>query len=227
MGTVKIISRSTEPFANRQEAGRLLADHLKKYSGKNTVVLGIPRGGIAIAVAIADKLQADFDVVLSHKLGAPYNPEFAIGAVCEDGTFFVNTKIAPHMGADEKYIEKEKANQLQRMLQRVQQYRTILPKLDLKGRTAIITDDGIATGASLQAAAWAVKKENPQKIILAIPVGPKDSVTEISQDADETICLRVPSYFQALSEFYRDFGQVEDDELLEILKNYENKRGKK
>ena len=224
MGAVKIISRSGEAFAGRDEAGKLLASHLGKFRNQGAVVLGIPRGGVIIAVRIAQELRMDFDVVLSHKLGAPYNPELAIGAVCEDGTFFVNSQIASHTGADPNYIEMEKTRQVERMTRRVEQYRRILPKLDLRDKVAIITDDGIATGASMQAAAWAVRREKPRKIVLAIPVGPEDSVMEISKDADETVCLRCPPYFAALSQFYLEFEQVEDSALLEILEHYKNRR---
>jgi putative phosphoribosyl transferase len=227
MGAVKIISRSGEAFAGRNQAGKLLAGHLTKFRGQNGVVLGIPRGGVIIAVRIADELKMDFDVVLSHKLGAPYNPELAIGAICEDGTFFVNKEIASQTGADENYIRTEKTKQLQRMTDRVKQYRKILPKTDLHDKVVIITDDGIATGASMQAAAWAVRRENPKKIVLAIPVGPEDSVMDISKDADEVICLHAPPYFAALSQFYLEFEQVEDSTLLEILEQYEHKRVKK
>ncbi len=227
MGVVRIISRSSEAFASRDQAGKLLADHLAKFRGQNAVVLGIPRGGVIVAVRIAEELKVNFDVVLSHKLGAPYNPELAIGAVCEDGTFFVNKEIASQTGADLDYIETEKTRQLQRMTDRVKQYREILPKIDLRDKVVIITDDGIATGASMQAAAWAVRRENPRKIVLAIPVGPEDSVMEISKDADETVCLRAPPFFAALSQFYLEFEQVEDSALMEILEQYKHKRVKK
>ena len=227
MGAVRIISRSGQAFANRDEAGKLLASHIGKFRGQNTVVLGIPRGGVIVAVKIAEELKMDFDVVLSHKLGAPYNPELAIGAICEDGTFFINTQIAAHTDADPNYIEMEKTRQLERMTERVKQYREVLPKIDLRDKVVIITDDGIATGASMQAAAWAVRREKPRKIVLAIPVGPEDSVMEISKDADETVCLRCPPYFAALSQFYYEFEQVEDSVLLEILERHKNKRKRK
>jgi putative phosphoribosyl transferase len=227
MGVVRIISRSGEAFAGRDQAGELLASHLTKFRSQNAVVLGIPRGGVLVAVRIAEELKIDFDVVLSHKLGAPYNPELAIGAVCEDGTFFVNKEIASQTDADEDYIQMEKTRQLQRMTDRVKQYREILPKIDLRDKVAIITDDGIATGASMQAAAWAVRRENPLKIVLAIPLGPEDSVLDISKDVNEIICLRCPPYFAALSQFYLEFEQVEDSALLEILEQYKHKRVKK
>lgn len=224
MGAVRIISRSGEAFASRDQAGKLLASHLAKFRGQNAVVLGIPRGGVIIAVRIADELRMDFDVVLSHKLGAPDNPELAIGAVCENGTFFVNREIASHTDADENYIQMEKTRQLERITGRIKQYREVLPKIDLRDKVVIITDDGIATGASMQAAAWAVRRENPRRIVLAIPVGPEDAVMDISKDADETVCLRSPQYFAALSQFYLEFEQVEDGTLMEILERRKNKR---
>jgi putative phosphoribosyl transferase len=227
MGAVQIISRSSEAFANRDQAGTLLAHHLKEFRGQKAVVLGIPRGGVILAVRIADELEIDFDVVLSHKLGAPSNPELVIGSICEDGTSFINGQIASYAGASDEYIEREKVNQLLRIQGRVKQYRGILPKLDLSDRIAIITDDGIATGASIQAAAWAVREEKPKKIVLAIPVGPEDSVRDISKDADEIICLRCPPYFAALSQLYLEFEQVEDSTLLEILKRHKSIRNEK
>jgi putative phosphoribosyl transferase len=217
MGTLNIVSYSGEPFTTRQEAGQLLADRLKKFKGKNTIVLGIPRGGLVIADQIARALEADFDMVLSHKLGAPWNPELAIGAICEGGQLFINKEIASYCGADENYINQEKSRQLQEISRKVRHYRQILPKLPLENKTVIITDDGVATGASLQASIWAVRQENPKQIIPAIPVAPEDSINKLAKDADETICLKVPPYFEALSQFYMVFNQVEDDHVLEIL----------
>lgn len=217
MSTVRIISDSSEPFEDRTEAGRLLAGRLDELGGRQAAVLGIPRGGVVIAHEIAKGLSADFDVILSHKLGAPNNPEFAIGAVFEDGTHFINRRSASYAGADEDYIRQEKMTQLRRITQRAQEYRKILPKLPLAGRTVIVTDDGIATGASMQAALLAVREQNPDKVVLALPVGPEETVRELSEIADETVCLRSPPDFMALSRFYLRFGQVDDEQVLKIL----------
>ena len=214
---INIVSRSGDPFTTRQEAGQLLADHLKIFKDKKPVVLGIPRGGLVIADYIARSVNIDFDMVLSHKLGAPWNPELAIGAICEGGQLFINKEIATRCGADETYIKQEKNRQLQEISRRVRHYRQILPKLPLENRTVIVTDDGVATGASMQAAIWAVRQENPLHIITALPVAPEDSLTILSKDVDETICLKMPPYFEALSQFYLIFDQVEDDQVLEIL----------
>ncbi len=218
MGILQIISKSSEPFSDRAEAGSLLACELNKYRDAKAIVLGIPRGGVIIADQIAKSLGADLDVVLSHKLGAPANPELAIGAVCEDGTVFVDQRLTQYVDADADYIEHEKERQLNEIVRRVELYRQILSKIDLKGRVVIITDDGVATGATMQGALWAVRQEKPETIILALPVGPEDTVRRLSQAADETVCLKTPSPFDALGRFYMNFNQVEDTQLLEILK---------
>jgi predicted phosphoribosyltransferase len=223
-GKVRILSKSGEPFRDRIEAGRLLAAELKEYSGKKAVVLGIPRGGVIIAEQIAKEISADMDIVLTHKLGAPYNCELAVGAVCEDGTHFVNESIAGYVGADRKYIEQEKKHQINEISRKVGLYRPVLARMPLKDRIVIITDDGVATGATMQAAIWAIRKEEPAKIVLAVPVGPPDSIKRLSGDADQTVCLKTPYDFQALGRFYIDFPQVEDEELLAILKEESKRR---
>jgi len=226
MGTLRIISKSSKPFSGRIEAGQALARQLQEFRSQKPAVLGIPRGGIIIAQQIAEALEADLDIVLSHKLGAPGNPELAIGAVCEDGKLFLDERITSYVGADDAYIEQEKARQLQQITRRIQQYREVLPKLSLQERVVIITDDGVATGATAQAALWAVRQEKPQKIVAALPVGPEDTLKKLSEDADQTVCLQAPPFFSALSQFYLQFTQVEDQELLEILEA-ENKRRSK
>ena len=217
MGSLRIISDSSEPFSGRIEAGQSLAREMEELHGQKAVVLGIPRGGVIVAQPICLALEADLDIVLSHKLGAPGNPELAIGAVCEDGKLFVDESIASCMGADDSYIEREKTHQLQQMAHRVQQYREILPKTPLAERIVIVTDDGVATGATMQAALWAVRHEKPQRLIAALPVGPEDTLTKLSEHADKTICLQAPPFFSAISQFYLQFAQVEDEQLLEIL----------
>jgi len=224
MGTLRVISNSSQTFSSRMEAGDLLARQLKELQDQNVVVLGIPRGGVVVAREIAHALQADLDMVLAHKLGAPGNPELAIGAVCEDGQLFVDEEISSYMGVDDDYIKREKSRQLQELARRVKRYRSVLPKIPLAGRVAIVTDDGVATGATLQAALWAVRQENPKKIVTALPVGPQDSLEKLSQDADETICLQAPPFFSAISQFYSYFNQVEDEELLEILQEESKRR---
>ncbi len=230
MGTLRIISNSSEAFRSRMEAGELLAGQLKEIEILNSkfkiplVVLGIPRGGVVVAREIAHALDGDLDIVLAHKLGAPGNPELAIGAVCEDGRLFLDEEISSYMGIDDNYIKREKSRQMQEIGRRVKRYRNVLPKIPLSGRTVVVTDDGVATGATMQAALWAVRQEAPEKIVAALPVGPQDSLERLSQAADETICLQVPPFFSAISQFYSYFNQVEDEELLEILQQESKRR---
>jgi predicted phosphoribosyltransferase len=227
MGTLRIISDTSEPFRTRIEAGQLLADELEKLSGKKTVVLGIPRGGVIVANEIALRLSADLDVVLTHKLGAPGNEELAVGSVSESGFLYINKSVAPYVGADDRYIEREKTRQLQQIAYKVKMYRAVLPKLSLNERIVIVTDDGVATGATMQAALWAVRQEKPKNLVLALPVGPEETVTKLSESADETVCLRTPPYFDALGRFYLEFTQVEDEHLIQILQQAGERRNEK
>lgn len=227
MDKLQIKSESSEPFIGRIEAGELIAVELQRFRNKKAVVLGIPRGGVIVANQIAQSLTTDFDIVLSHKLGAPANPELAIGAVCEDGTTFIDKNLVRYVGADDSYIEQEKNRQLREIARKVQIYRKIIPKIDLKQRLVIVTDDGVATGATMRAALWAIREEKPAKLVLALPAGPKDTVMQLAEDADETFCLKTPPNFGALGRFYENFDQVEDWELIEILKQESKRRGRK
>lgn len=155
------------------------------------------------------------------------NPELAVGAVCEDGTMFVDQMIADSTNADREYLKREKQFQLARMEQRVRTYRHILAKADLNDRIVIVTDDGVATGATMQAALWAIRQEKPQRLIGALPVGPADTIDKLCKDCDELVCLRTPPYFMALGRFYMNFRQVEDEVILDILKEEQQRRERK
>jgi putative phosphoribosyl transferase len=214
---VRIFSRSGEPFANRREAGQLLAEAMLDLRGQKAVVLGIPRGGIVVAQGIADRLEADLDIVLSRKLGAPGHSELAVGALAESGELFINQSVAEELEVTESYLEQEKRQQMAEIRRRSQMIRAVSPKISLKGRTVIVTDDGVATGATMQAAVWAVRHENPGKLIAAIPVASEEAVTRLSGDVDELYCLRMPDNFMAVGQFYSEFEQVTDEQVLEIL----------
>ena len=202
----------------------MLAGELTEYAGPDTVVLGIPRGGIIVAEELARRLDADFDVIIARKLGAPMNPELAIGAVSENGQLFLDRKILAYMGADEEYLEDEKLRQQAVIAERLERYRQILPRLPLENRIVIVTDDGVATGATMLAALHAVRTENSAKLIAALPVGPDDTLARLAKEADETICLRVPPYFGALGRFYDDFSQVDNEKIIEILEQQAQRR---
>lgn len=224
MGVKHIISRSSEVFSDRTEAADRLAQKLQQFKFDNPVVLGIPRGGIVIADHLAHVLQAELGVVLAHKLGAPANPELAIGAVCEDGTMFVDDRMARAVRATDEYIERERWQQVRLMQRRIARIREVLPKTELRDRVVIVTDDGVATGATMKAAIWAVRRESPRRTVAALPVGPADSIEDLAEAADEVICLQTPPYFAAIGQFYRRFDQVTDAELIDILQHEHDRR---
>ncbi len=221
MGQLTILSRSGKLFTDRLEAGQLLAQELQEYRGSRTVVLGIPRGGVVIASVIAHALGAEVDIVLARKLGAPGNPEFAIGAIAEDQKLFLDEPLLAQLNVTSEYLMEEKASQLAELKRRIGLYRPVRPKVPLSGRTVIVTDDGVATGATMQAALWTVRQEAPERLIAALPLGPVDTVKRLAAYTDELLCLRAPAFFGAIGQFYRRFEQVEDDEVLAILKRAE------
>lgn len=224
MGTLKILSNREESFRDRQEAGRLLAQELIGLRGKRAVILGIPRGGIVVARELAQVLDADMDIVLSRKLRTPGQPELAMGSVAEDGHIFLNDLVVREIGVSKDAIQREKELQMAEIARRSEMIRKILPKVPLKGRYVIVTDDGVATGATFQAALWSVRQEEPQKLIAAIPVGPDDTLAKLSEDTDELICLRSPPFFAAVGQFYQRFSQVEDEDVLEILREEQQRK---
>lgn len=227
MGSLNIISRSGQPFTDRVEAGRLLARELIHLKDRRCVVLGVPRGGIIPARELAQALNGDLDVVLSHKLRTPGHSELAMGAIAEGGVAFVDPKIVQMLGVRNQQIEEEKAQQLDELNRRAVQIRRVRPKVSLKDRLVIITDDGVATGATTMAAVLSVGQEKPQRLILALPVGAEDSLARLAQKTDETICLRMPPNFMAVGQFYERFDQVSDEEMLSILRKVQEGKGKK
>jgi predicted phosphoribosyltransferase len=206
----------TRVFESRLDAGRQLAQALSVYRGKNPLVLAVPRGAVPMAAEIARALEGELDVVLVRKLRAPYSPEFAVGAVDETGWVYVADHAAA-AGADEAYLEEEKARQMDTLRRRRREYTPAHPPVDPRGRIAIVVDDGIATGASMIAALHAVRAKRPAKLVCAVPVAPPDSLAAIRPYADEVVCLEAPEFFQAVGQFYRHFEQVEDDEVVALL----------
>ena len=203
-------------FDDREDAARQLAERLKPFEGRNALVLGIPRGAVPMACLIADSLRGEVDVVLVRKLRAPGNPEFAVGAVEESGWAF----IAPHAasaGADHAYLEREKQAQLELIRERRAQYTAHRPRIDPAGRIVIVVDDGLATGSTMIAALHAIRGQAPARLVCAVPVSPPDTLDEVSRHADETVCLLSPITFYAVGQFYRQFRQVEDSEVIVAL----------
>ena len=224
MGTLNIINRETLIFSDRIQAGRMLADSLSRLNNpQDMLVLGIPRGGVVLAHQIARGTGGSLDVVLTRKLGAPYNPELAIGAISENGNLYLNDELISSLRVNSEYIKQIRQEQLAEIAARHKLYRNVLDKVSLEGKTVILTDDGIATGATMQASIWAAKAEKPKKIILAVPVASLESVRKLALEVDETICLSTPPVFYAIGQFYREFDQVSDKQVLEILGKYKTK----
>jgi putative phosphoribosyl transferase len=205
-------------FNDRSDAAFKLAEKLNQYRGKNPLVLAIPRGAVPMAKIIADELEGNFDVVLVRKLRAPYQPELAIGSIDESGWAYIASH-APSTGATQEYIESEKQAQMETIRKRRAQYTPIRPPIDPAGRIVIVIDDGLATGATMISALHSLRVKNPAKLICAVPVAPPETLKIVSGMADEVVCLLVPEYFQAVGQFYRNFSQVEDDEVIEILQH--------
>ena len=214
---LRVISYSGELFRDRVQAGRLLAQELSELRGQKAVVLGIPRGGVVIAKELARILDADLDVVLSRKLGTPGQTELAMGSISEDGKIFLNEEVVQMAGVTSRQIEREKARQMSEISRRNQVFRKALPKTPLKGRIAVVTDDGIATGATMQAALWAARQENPCTLVTAVPVASEEALQRVAPVADSTVCLRQPPNFFAVGQFYMRFYQVQDEDVLHIL----------
>ena len=205
-------------FKNRGEAAKKLAGELLEYRWKNPVILAIPRGGVVIAYEIAKALNAPLDLIIPRKIGAPGNPELAIGAVTEDGTTILNQRLIDDLRIPKDFIELEKADQIQEIRRRTKVYRGDLPPLDLKNKTVILVDDGIATGATMKAAIQSVRRQKPSSIIVAVPVAPPDTVNELKKEVDKLVCPIVFEPFFAIGQFYEDFNQVSDEEVIKLLK---------
>ena len=203
-------------FRDRIDAAQRLAKALAGYRGKNPLVLAIPRGAVRMGKVLADAVEGELDVVLVRKLRSPESAEFAIGAIDESGWAYV-ADYAAEAGADEGYLAREKRIQMETLRKRRAQYTPARAPDDPAGRIAIVVDDGLATGATMIAALHAVRAKKPARLICAVPVAAPDSLAKVSPHADEVVCLETPANFYAVGQFYRDFPQVEDDEVAALL----------
>ncbi|MEW6109837.1 MAG: phosphoribosyltransferase [Nitrospirota bacterium] len=206
-------------FADRRDAGLRLAEKLKHYkSRKGVLVLALPRGGAVPGFEIARAIGAPLDVLVVRKIGFPGQLELAIGAVSETGTVVLNQRIISYGGVSKKYIEDEISAQKKEIVRRIRLYRGGKRLDKLGGKTIILVDDGVATGATMKAAIATLKEEKIERLAIAIPVSPRETADELRAMSDEFICLHTPSDFMAVGNYYRDFSQVTDEEVAEILR---------
>lgn len=206
-------------FKNREEAGQKLAEKLKGLKRvKNLIVLAIPRGGLIVGKHLSQKLNCPLDIIVTKKIGAPNNPELAIGAVGSMGEVIINEELASQVGADKQYLKKEIADCQGEVKRRIKEYRGEKPFPSLKDKLVIITDDGVATGATMEAAVEVVRQQEPKKLLVAVPVITQDSLKKLLAKADEVVYLEAPRLFFAVGQFYQEFGQVSDQTVKELLK---------
>lgn len=207
-------------FRNRSEAGRKLAEKLSLYKGQgDVVVLALPRGGVPVGYEIATYLGVPMDVLIARKLGAPGQPELGIGAIAPGGIRVLDDRLIRLLGVSKEYIEKVSQEEAQELQRRTQEYRDGRPDIPLEGKTVIIVDDGLATGVTARAAVESVRRRNPKKIILAIPVCASQAIPFMRSLVDELVCLLTPSELGAVGLWYSDFRQISDEEVKRLIES--------
>lgn len=207
----------TRRFANRREAGVELAARLRQYRGASPVVLALPRGGVPVAFEIAEALEAPLDVFVVRKLGTPGRPELAMGAIAPGGVRVLSDDIIGWYGVTDQAIDLVATQELVELERREREYRRGRAPLDLRRRTVVLVDDGLATGATMRAAVGAVRTHEPARVVVAVPVGSRAACSELSTIADDTVCARTPEPFSAVGSWYIDFEQTTDEEVHALL----------
>lgn len=211
------IETPSGPFVDRHDAGRQLAEQLTSLADEQVVVVALPRGGVPVAHEIAAALEAPLEILAVRKLGAPHNPEYGIGAVAEDGTCVIDAEAVGVLGISNGELDATIAGESAELMRRVAAYRGGRAPLDLEGRTVVVVDDGVATGLTDTAALRAVRHMKPRRIVLAVPVCSPDALRRLRAEADDIVCLRVPRLLRSISQWYDDFSQVSDEEVLRDL----------
>ena len=205
-------------FRNREEAGRMLADELRQYRNDPTgLILALPRGGVAVGYQLSLALHLPLDVFMTRKIGAPDNPEYAIGAVAETGSLYLNQEAISSFGLSRHELERLIHVQEKEIARRKVLYRQGRPLLQLTGRTVLLVDDGIATGSTFLASALAIRNMQPRRLVGVIPVGPPSTIREVRPHVDELVVLMTPDPFEAVGNFFMDFTQVEDRDVIQYL----------
>jgi putative phosphoribosyl transferase len=205
------------PFIDRVEAGRRLAPALTHLRGDDVVVLGLPRGGVPVAFEVARALDAPLDVIVVRKIGVPWQPELAMGAVGEDGATIVNIAVVEMAQVDRAELTAAADTARGELDRRVERLRGDRPRIDLSGKTAVVVDDGIATGATARVACRVAKAQGADRVVLAVPVGSPHAVTSMADAADEVVCVEQPAGFQAVGQYYDDFSATTDADVTELL----------
>ena len=206
-------------FADRTEAGRRLAERLLPFKDERPVVLALPRGGVPVGFEVASALDAPLDLVLVRKIGAPFQPELAVGAVVDGGRAetVLNEELIRECQIPESWVAEESARQLEEIERRRTLYLAGRTRAPVEGRTAIVVDDGIATGATMEAALHATRRARPKRLVLAVPVAPPDTIERLRPQVDEVVCLAMPRAFGAIGWFYENFRQLSDREVINLM----------
>ncbi len=204
-------------FANREEAGKRLAEMLMNYKSDDTIVLAIPRGGVIVGYEVAKALGKPLDITLPRKIGAPDNPELAIGAISEDGSTFYDEFLINLLGVSSDYMRQKEKEETQAIKERMHEFRGDRPLPSLEGKVVILVDDGLATGFTAKAAINSIKKRDPKKLVLAVPVAPRETAEELSSQVDNMIVIEEPEPFFAVGQGYEDFSQTTDEEVKRLL----------
>ncbi|MFD2416784.1 phosphoribosyltransferase family protein [Amycolatopsis pigmentata] len=211
-------------FTDRTDAGRRLAERLRSYRDSDVVVLGLPRGGVPVAYEVARELDKPLDVIVVRKLGVPHQPELAMGAIGEGGTRVLNDEVVQGVEVTEHEIEVVEKAERAELLRRVERFRDGRAPVGLTGRTAVIVDDGVATGSTARAACRVARAMGAARVVVAVPVGAPDAIIAVGEDADEVVWLDAPSWFSAVGQWYRDFGQTTDEEVADLLARADRRR---
>jgi putative phosphoribosyl transferase len=205
-------------FTNREDAGRKLASRLGKYANReDVIVLGVPRGGVPIAFEVATTLNLPLDIFVLRKLGVPGHEEFAFGAIGSGGVQVLDKRVVQSLGLSDLVIDRVTRAERAELARREEIYRGGRPPLNVRGKTVILVDDGIATGASLRAGVHALRQAQPAAIVIAVPVAHRSAVSHLKDVADDVICVAIPKIFYGVGQFYEDFSQVPDEEVIELL----------